>query len=469
MNLVEKIINDVMLDKASQKNSKITKPSTKNKEKSKEPEIVDDEIETEVDLNPEELDNEENLSTDDNDDNLDVNDPYTNDELATSDTDEVNSSKKNIKSHKPKSKSYGVSKEAVEFLKKQGLEGLNAYPQSFVTLDQITINPEIKKRGKDSVWVAKFPFKLPNGNDAVKTAYTRGFMKKSQVAKYKKISKITSKDIQDLESKTDKLISSDIPAIADSGCIIKIILKTGLRIGSEDNSNTGNLGVRTLKVGNVSISGDKINLNFIGKSYQENVATIKDKTIASYLKRNMKGKSPNDNLFSASYERVGATMKKINPKGINPKDLRTYKATEVAKNLLQDKTLGMPPPIPKGGKDLKKLVKDKLQNVFTKVAEVLNNTPAMAKNSYVHPVVITDWLNSLNLVPQEVGYKHITMEAKQANTIIFTTMDEMFMKYANYGEGVDTSDISEEDMYNCEEYPLDEWIFDPNVQLVKQK
>jgi len=379
--------------------------------------------------------------------------------------------KKSERSHKPKSASYGISKEAVAFLNEKGLSGLNVYPQSFVTLDQIKLNPEIESKGKDNVWVAKFPFKLPNGKEAVKIAYTRGFMKKSQVEKYKKISKISTKDIQNLESKTNALLSNPNKSISDSACILGIILRTGLRVGSDNNPTTGNLGVRTLKKENIKVNGDTVNFKFIGKSYQENIATIKDKLIADYLSKNLADKKDTDNAFSASYEMVGRVMDKINPKKINPKDLRTYKATEMAKQFLQDKSLGIPPPLPKDDKEIKKVVKEKLAKVFEKVAEFLNNTPAMAKNSYVHPVVITDFLTSLNLEPKQVGYKHITMEADNKKGIQFTTMDEMFAKYKNYGEGeeAEASEIDLDDMYDCEEYLLPDWWFDDNIDLVRKK
>lgn len=385
---------------------------------------------------------------------------------TTAKTDQT--SKKNTRSHKPKSNSYGISKECVEFLKEKGLTGLNVYPQSFVKIDQIQFNPEIKSKGKDSVWVVKFPVILPNGKESYKTAYTREFMKNSQSAKYKKISKIKTKDIQDLEEKTQKLLQHKDKAVADSAAILGIILKTGLRIGSVDEAETGNVGVRTLKKENVQIKGDKIKLNFIGKSYQENVAELEDPAIANYLKESLSDKQPKDRVFSASYGLVGKVMDKINPKGINPKDLRTYKATEIAKQFLQSKSLGVPPPLPDDEKLIKKAVKEKLKKVFEQVATYLNNTPAMARNSYVHPVVITDFLKTLNLKPKEVGYKHITMEAKESKGYKFTSMDEMFSNIKDDGTDSNYSDITD-DMYDCEEYLLPEWWWNDNIDLVKIK
>lgn len=377
--------------------------------------------------------------------------------------------KKNARSHKPKSQSYGISKDCVDFLKSKGLGDLNVLPQSFVKREDLIFNPKIETEGKDNVWAVKFPV-IVNGQKAVKTAYTKGFMKKGQKNKYKKISKIKEEDLIKLDMNTDKLMNSPTQQIADSACIIKIILKTGLRIGSADSEDkernyTGNLGVRTLKKNNIKVNGNVVSFKFIGKGYQENIAEIKDKDIANYLSKRLNSIGDNENVFSASYPEVGKVMRKINPKGVNPKDLRTYKATQIAKNLLaQDKKS-----IPKDAdpKSIKKYVKDKLKDVFEKVAQALNNTPSMAKNSYVHPKIITDFLDSLGLKPQYVGYKHITMEVKGYKSRYVSMFDEIFNKPKMLSEEESAKEISN-DLDTAEEFPIPKWFFDDNIALVKK-
>lgn len=378
----------------------------------------------------------------------------------------VEEPKKNAKSHKPKSNKYGVSKECALFLSKKGFKGLNAYPQSFVKPEQIQFNPELKENNKNNVWICKFPVILPSGKEATKTAYTRGFMKKSQVKKYKKISKIKESDITNLKEKTSKLLKHKEPEVSDAACVLKVILETGLRIGSQDNSDTGNLGVRTLKKENVEIKNNTIKLNFQGKSYQDNVAEFQDPEVAAYLKKKIAITPHNGNLFSCSYGLVGQVMRKINPKGINPKDLRTYNACKITKDFLEKE----PVELTGSPKEIKNIVKDRLKRAFEYVSKYLNNSPAMAKNSYVHPVVITDYLDQLGLTPQEVGYKHITLESRRLKESLENQnsgMDAMFAKYPQYAEG-DDSDISEEDSDDCEEYPLPEWFYSDDWILVKK-
>lgn len=314
----------------------------------------------------------------------------------------------NPKSHKPKANSYGVSKECSEFLKAKGFKNLNVLPQSFVKPSDIIFNPELATKSKDTVWVCKFPAMTPSGDKVMKIAYTRNYMKRSQIKKYKKISKISEKDIGSLDEKTLKYMSNKDSVVADAACVLRIILKTGLRIGSLDDNETGNVGVRTLSAKNISIKGNTIRLQFIGKSYQENIAEFEDKDIADYLSKKLTNKKPEDKVFDCSYSLVGKLMKKVNPKKVNPKDLRTYKATEYAQMLL-NKTLNEP--LPENPKEIKKTVKDRLKNVFEQTAAMLNNSAAMAKNSYIKPSIITDYLSKLGLEPKTVGYKHLTLES----------------------------------------------------------
>lgn len=435
-------------------------------------------------------------------------------------------------SYKKAGRVFGINKEIKEMLKAKGFPVLTAFPQTFVKPEEVIFNPKLNDKNKDSTWVVKFPIMDKADNIFLKQVYTPEFMNKSKVKIFKKISKIKTKDIDSLNEKTIKLLKNKNPKVSEAACVIRIVLKTGLRIGSLDTPDTGSIGTRTLQVQNIKLNGNKINFDFIGKSAQENIAEFEDASVASYLRKAMKNKKPTDRLFNVSYGQTANVMAKINPKHINPKDLRTYKGTDVGKNALQDPKFGPPLPISKDQKVLKKEVRAKLKRVFEHVANVLNNTPAMSKNSYVHPVVITDWIHSLGLKPKEVGYKHVLVKdaklypqekqlietsihllkmikekeiRKQSLTAIlniaqsktrrkvktfteainiiktlneapddqvnadgikWSTMDELFEKYSDYGDDIDYSDISDDDSYDCEEFPIPDWYFDDNIELL---
>lgn len=388
---------------------------------------------------------------------------------------------KEKKSLKPQARKFGVSKECVDFLKSKGFPKLSVLPQTFVKKEEIQFNPDLKKLGgPDNTWVVKFPALAADGTKIMKTAHTPGFMKKSQKKNFAKCSKIKESDILKLDKNTSKLLKNKDKRVADAACVIKIIADTGLRVGSVNESETGNVGVRTLRKEHFTFEGNKVKLKFIGKEYQVNVAEIDNKEVVDYLKKILKDKKPSDNAFESSYGLVTSLLKKINPKDINPKNLRTYKATKLARELCADPTIPPPPLKTDNPKEIKKQVKEKLNEVFTRVSLLLNNNPAMARGSYVHPAVITEYLNNLGLKPKDVGYKHKLIDAvilhknlleesedkKEDKKLV--GMDKFFedsiKEYTPTKE--EDESISDEDAEECEEYLLPDWWDNDEIELV---
>ena len=46
---------------------------------------------------------------------------------------------------------------------------------------------------------------------------------------------------------------------------------------------------------------------------------------------------------------------------------------------------------------------------------------------------------------------------KQKKKITILSMDELFEKFKDYGNGVNTDILLDDDLYECEDYPLPEW------------
>ena len=368
------------------------------------------------------------------------------------------------KSQKKASRVLGVSKECVGFLKEKGFPKLTCFPNEGVKPEEILFNPNLEKLGKDNTWICKFPFKAPNGKVIQKQVYTDVYMKKQAKVKWDRISKLKPKDLDSIDKNSKRLLKNKDEKISDSACIINIIKQTGLRVGSLDESDTGNLGVRTLKKENITITNGVIKLKFLGKSSQINNATIKDSELAEYLTKKIESKGDKDNVFGVSYGVVDHVFNKlVKPKNISLpdmdlKDMRTYKATALSKELLQKSKLP-PLPLPENPKLIKKQVKEKLQDIFVKVSVVLNNEAAMAKNSYVHPKIILGFLKSINVKPKEVVYKP-GVDYLGENQRITSIIKEMEVED-------DEENFKVDEM--CLEYPLPDWWDDDNVELVPIK
>ena len=251
---------------------------------------------------------------------------------------------------------------------------------------------EVNDGSKKGNWILKWVD--PKTGKTV-TAYSKEFLKKNAQDKWKRIQSVSKEDVEGIRDKSKGLMSSDDSGVAQSAAIINIIANSGLRPGSKSGfKETENRGVSTLAVENVKVDGDSVSFEFVGKSYKTNTATIESPELAEYLTRQMKGKSGSDFLFDIDISNVRDVFKKdvSQSEDMKLKDMRTYVATDMARKILfEDDSL--PPPLPEKG--AKKAIQDKLKKVFKMVSDQLNNTPNMAKASYIHPNIINSWLTTL--------------------------------------------------------------------------
>jgi len=164
-----------------------------------------------------------------------------------------------------------------------------------------------------------------------------------------------------------------------------LIALTGLRPGGAASlSSTGHYGATTMEARHLSFSPGKASISYVGKAGKENKATVTDPKLVRALKSLTEGKQPNERVFpGVTSDSVAAVL----PKGVKTKDLRTIVATSTAERLLDEK-----PPTLTGDKkaDARHIISI-LKSVSTDVSKQLNNTPAMARRSYIAPQVIQAW------------------------------------------------------------------------------
>jgi DNA topoisomerase I len=259
-------------------------------------------------------------------------------------------------------------------------------------------------------------------------SYTKARMDAQKEIKYARIENLSDIQIEKVKVACHNTIVSDESAEQkQAAAIISIIAQTGLRPGSTAGfMKTENKGVITLSPENIKIDGSIITLTFVGKSYKDNFAEIEDGVLANYLTELIKKKKKNEFVFDVSKSTVDTFYKKsLNMSEFKIKDLRTYIANKIAKQFLETSPLS-PPPIPKDSSQIKKLVKIKLKHAFEYVSNKLNNTPAMARDSYINPAIIDNWLESLGimkkqLVPEseEIEGEDIKVKGEDGNVPIY--------------------------------------------------
>lgn len=341
------------------------------------------------------------------------------------------------RSHKPKTEHIGPNKEVIA---KYGKYKLNAYPPENVNEKDVIVNTN----GNINTH-AVLKWKDPKSGRTV-NAYTQKFMEANAKIKWKRIEKIKPEFVDKIKSESKKLLQSKNPKMADAGACISLISQTGLRPGSRLGFGvTGNRGISTLGPDNIKIEGSKIKINFIGKSYQENVTEVDDLELANYLKRRINERPNEKFVFDLEKNELDDVFHKMTNHKIKIKDLRTYTATKLASDILE--TSEFPKELPDNPKKVKKIIKGILANVFEKVSQKLNNTPAMAKSSYVHPKIIEQWLKIHNLEPSLAEHRKYSL--------------------TNYLLTEQAETMNSEDLENCDEYPLPSWWDNDNIELVK--
>src|SRR5881394_111595 len=170
--------------------------------------------------------------------------------------------------------------------------------------------------------------------------------------------------------------------------ILRILSMSFIRPGSEIYADeNGSYGIATLRPRHVAVKGERITFKFVGKSGQDHTREIRDKLVAATLKELLK--YPNRRVFKyvgADGKLVNVTRPAINRyikevlgQHFSAKDFRTWAGTLVCACALARNRAANP------------LSGDLIVKAIEETASVLGNTPAVSRDAYVCPAVITSF------------------------------------------------------------------------------
>ncbi len=161
---------------------------------------------------------------------------------------------------------------------------------------------------------------------------------------------------------------------------VALILETSERVGNANSAHNGHFGITTLQKQHIRITGDKIALNYIGKSGVVQSKTVLSPILAKFLTALLKRRSPsvtqsvmagNALIFETSTG-VKITRHHVNqylePFGIVSKDIRTYNANETLKAELSKKQTA--------------------KEAVEKTAATIGNKPTTLKTHYILPKTV---------------------------------------------------------------------------------
>jgi len=228
-------------------------------------------------------------------------------------------------------------------------------------------------------------------NDSVVYEYSDKHLRNRLKKKRSAIKKLNSEMSRIRKRYKKDMASSDLQ-VRNTALAVAIIDEIHERVGNKANVNTG---VTSLKKKHVSVRGNKVKFNYVGKSGMTQSKELTSPQIASTLKVVLKDKKPSAYVFD--FDSDGQSMS-ISPKEVNvflsdfnitAKDMRGYAANRLIYEELKKVRKGR---LPKDVDDKSKQLKEELAAAIDIVAERVGHTSSTCKNQYIMPEIIESFL-----------------------------------------------------------------------------
>ena len=172
------------------------------------------------------------------------------------------------------------------------------------------------------------------------------------------------------------------------------LLDMGLfRVGNDEYAQRAedpSFGLSTLRPDHVRTAGGCVLLRFNGKSGVEHVATVRDGEVCQVLRDLRRRRRDADRLFAywagrrwqeVRADEINEYLREISGEQMSAKDFRTWHGTVKAAAELAEA----------GPQKTKTARKRAVSAAMREVAQMLGNTPAVARSSYVDPRVIESY------------------------------------------------------------------------------
>jgi len=248
----------------------------------------------------------------------------------------------------------------------------------------------LNKMGVPPAWtnvvVSKDPTAkvLAIGQDAAgrwQYRYNSDWIKKKAQEKFNRV-KLFSRTMPTI----DAAVEDGIAAGQHEAFLLRLEQKTAIRAGSRTDFKAKKkaYGLTTLKGSHVTVEGDKIILDFVAKEGIPAHYELTDSTLAHWLRERKAALGSNQDKYlfeEIPADKLNKYLRRVSKGKFSIKDFRTYHGTRIAFEELQaykeEALAGLTV------KRRKAIVKE----VSTTVSKFLHNTPVMAKNSYIDPMV----------------------------------------------------------------------------------
>jgi phage-related protein (TIGR01555 family) len=224
------------------------------------------------------------------------------------------------------------------------------------------------------------------GKDAkgrLQSVYSDEFVKTQAAAKFSRVNSLMEQ-FPAIERQNAEGMKSTNPRIKDAADCLDLIMKMGVRPGSDDDTGADKkaYGATTLQGQHVVQENGETYLRFTGKKGVALNLKVDDPTLANALAERAGKAGAEGPLFpNVTDKSLLDYTHTMGDGSFKTKDFRTHLGTATAVKLVSSMDA------PKTAKDRDKAVKA----VAEVVSKKLGNTPSIALNSYINPTVFDSW------------------------------------------------------------------------------
>lgn len=195
-------------------------------------------------------------------------------------------------------------------------------------------------------------------------------------------------------------------------CIMRILSTCFMRPGSQVYaSENGSFGIATLRPKHVKVKGDLVAFDFPGKSGVQQSRQIKDRQVAKVVRSLLnspsrevfKYENGNGEFVDVKRRQINEYIREVMGENFSAKDFRTWAGTLVCACALARVGTEMV--------EKSTVRKRKVVAAIKETAEVLGNTPAVCRSSYICPEIINSFEtgkiidNYFNTLEELIAYR----------------------------------------------------------------
>lgn len=178
--------------------------------------------------------------------------------------------------------------------------------------------------------------------------------------------------------------------------VVRLLEGTLIRVGNEEYARENHhYGLTTLRNRHVDIEGSTLTFHFRGKSGVRHEIPFKDRRVTSIVRRlhDLPGqhlfeyRGGDGELIPVTSHEVNEYLHEVSGEPFTAKDFRTWAGTVLAARALQEFEQV----------DSEAQAKKNIVRAIESVAEHLGNTPAVSRKAYIHPEVLSAYLEGTTI------------------------------------------------------------------------